>query len=86
MLKLVQWAFKLGQQTERQRIASILSEHRRGLPFAEYGTGNDKDTRSEAEKAADRQISHIIGYIVDPQYNPERAEYSVLYPRESKRG
>lgn len=81
MFKLVKWAFKLGQQTERARIAGILNEARANLPFGEYGTGNDKDMRKQAENYSARYLSGIISNIVEPR-NYETENFSLLYPKD----
>lgn len=85
MFKLVTWAFTLGKQVERHRIASILHSARSDLKYGEYGTGNDTDAREAAQAAAERQVSRIIGRITDPQYaDREMTSYSVLFPKEDK--
>lgn len=84
MFNLVKWAFKLGQQTERQRITGVLSENRRMIPYYEYGTGNDTDKRTEVQKLVDKKVDDIIGSILDPRQQPEYQSYSVLYPKEDK--
>lgn len=85
MFNLVKWAFTLGKQIERHRIASILQQARSDLKYGEFGTGNDKDAREQVIAATDRQVSQIIGRIVDPQYTDrEMTRYSVLFPREDK--
>ena len=83
MFKLVKWAFKLGQHTERMRIAGILNEARANLPFGEYGTGNDKDMREAAKEHSARYLGGIIGNIVDPR-DYERKSFSVLFPEDKE--
>lgn len=83
MFKLVQWAFKLGQQTERQRIANILESHRRTTMFMEGIGTNEPDERRERIEA----IEHNVGRIIDDITNPtqwEESRYSLLYPKEDK--
>lgn len=83
MFNAIKWAFKLGQQTERHRIAGILYSEQRSIDYFEYGTGDNKDLRTEAVKVADRQIGRIITRITMPQPDESKA-YSLLFPKEDK--
>lgn len=83
MFKLVKWAFKLGQNTERMRIANILREAQASLPFGEYGTGNDKDLREAAKEHSARYLSGIISSITEPR-DYERKSFSVLFPEDKE--
>lgn len=81
MFNLVKWAFKLGQQTERQRIANILADSRRHTPYRErLSKDNDQEER---RKQAER-VDNIVNGIIDSITNPtqwEESRYSLLYPK-----
>ena len=94
MLRLIKWAYRLAQQTERQRIAGILNDHRRyrdspnniarrlfGKDFDDL-TDKKKDTL-KFEQAVDERVNDIIDAITRPQEH-ESTSYSLLYPREGK--
>lgn len=83
MFKLVQWAFRLGQQTERHRIANILDNNRRYTPYREglSETNDQKERRKQAERV-DNAVNSIIDQITTTSYTESR--YSVLYPKEDK--
>lgn len=79
MFKLVKWAFRLGQQTERYRIENILREQRRNIQFQEFGSNNDP-SREKIVQATARAVDGIVGRIIDPrrEYKPGT---SLLYPK-----
>lgn len=81
MFKLVKWAFRLGQQTERQRIAGILQDSRRFTPYREgLSRDNNQEERAKQAERVDRIINDIIDGITNPtQY--EESRYSLLYPK-----
>jgi thymidylate synthase ThyX len=81
MFKLVKWAFKLGQQTERHRIANILESRRYVLPYGEFGVGNG-DERKKVQSAVKREINRIVDEIIEPHYEQTKQGYSLLYPEE----
>jgi len=93
MLRLLKWTYRLAQQTERQRIASILNDHRRYRApnqIARELFGKDIDRLSEKrkdtlkfEQAVDGRVNDIIDNIVRPQ-DRDVESYSLLYPKEGK--
>lgn len=91
MLKLVKWAFHLGQQTERQRIAGVLDNHRRYRrspnQIARQLFGKDYDHLSDKrkdtlkfEQAVDERVNGIIDDLMRPT-DREVESYSILYPK-----
>lgn len=78
MFNLVKWAFKLGQQTERRRIESIITSEYRSLPY-QMDLGELK-VREQVERRSDQLINNLIDRIVQPQQY-EREGYSLLYPK-----
>lgn len=94
MLKLIRWAYRLGQQTERQRMASILNDHRNyrrsahDLAMQLFGKESDKLSSRQQEKlsltrAVDARIDDIIENITRPTQVDE-SRYSLLFPKEDK--
>lgn len=82
MLKLVKWAFKLGQQTERARIGRILAQSRDYVGFNEMGT-NEKSERAEINRKVRRLVNSIIDDITNPN-TYEKESFSILYPKDDK--
>ena len=93
MIKLIKWVYRLAQQTERQRIASILNDHRRYREpdyMARELFGKDFDRVSDKrkdsikfEQAVDSRVNAIIDNITRPQ-DRDVESYSLLYPKEGK--
>lgn len=79
MFKLVQWAFKLGQQVERRRIDGILQSQYRTLPYR-MDLGKE-DVEKEVMYRADQVVNNILDEIRRPQNFEPPAEYSLLYPK-----
>lgn len=94
MIKLLKWAFRLGQQTERQRIEHILNEQRRYQPpdrIARQLFGKEFDDLPDKKKdslkfehSVDIRINDIIHNITRPQ-TTESESYSLLYPKEAEK-
>lgn len=82
MFNLVKWAFKLGQQTERHRIANILEQSRKFIPYRE-GLTNNQLERQKREEAIARAVSDIIDNITRPQ-STDMETYSLLFPKDGK--
>lgn len=93
MFKLLKWAFRLGQQTERQRIEHILINNQRYQQPNEIARqlfGKDIDDLPQKkiqdvkfERAVNYRINQIIENITMPQ-TFEKDSYSLLYPKEGK--
>lgn len=80
MLKLMKWAFHLGQKFERQRIAGILAEGRRSVPYREGIVGQDSPEKENRQLAVQRVVNNIIDEITE-----ERRDFtdghSLLFPK-----
>lgn len=91
MFKLVKWAFKLGQQTERHRIAGILNESRQApmardvapFPYDKQLTEDDKKRREYVRRQVNSEINNIVDLITMPQPH-EYDRYSILHPKDGK--
>lgn len=92
MFKLVKWAFQLGQQTERHRMAGILNDHRRyyrhsSLETAErlFGKKNEPTDEAVAKRIEiDQQVERRAGDIIHAITTPQRFEekhFSLLFPK-----
>lgn len=79
MFKLVKWAFQLGQQTERRRIAHILAESRMYVPYRE-GLGDKQRERKIREQVIAGAVNDIIDNITQPKQTEQR-QFSVLFPK-----
>lgn len=91
MYKLSRWAFKLGQQTERHRIAGILNDHRKYHEvYHDPFNRRDEDKLSErkqrnlkVQREVDKRVNQIIEAIAEPKQR-EESRYSLLFPKEGK--
>lgn len=84
MIKLAKWAFKLGQQTERQRISGILNS-----TFNHTGGREawSKKFEPEVEKAVRNEVRRRVDNIVHEITKTSSFEekyFSVLFPKEDK--
>lgn len=94
MLRIIKWAYNLGQQTERKRVASILNDHRNYRRSENYlarelfgkdasDLGKKQQEKLALTKAVDARIDDIIDNITRPtQFDESR--YSLLFPKEDK--
>ena len=94
MLRLVQWAYNLGVQTERRRIASYLqvaqdqtasSVSRLRAQLADPSMNWEKEEAMHLEKriAVDESIINIIGGLFRSEDKYQRGS-SVMFPEKEK--
>ncbi len=81
MFGLVKWAYRLAQQTERQRIAAALENARRFGGMNDYQL--DEKEIAARNRAVDQRVNQIIDAITQPN-NYEESRYSILYPRDGE--
>lgn len=91
MFNLVKWAFNLGQQTERHRVANLIEAQRsyiRYNPVADSLFGkkelDEKDRHNiELEQAVNHRVDGIIESITRTTAADEK-RYSLLFPKGMK--
>lgn len=92
MFNLVKWAYKLGQQTERKRVAGLLETYPRWQRspkliahdlFGKIEDPEDAETIARIESGIQQGIRDIVDGISRPT-NYEQDAYSLLYPKEDK--
>lgn len=77
MFNLVKWAFKLGQQTERHRIANILDQQFRYESYKHI----PRDVDEAFHRAVHDKVTFIINNITQTSSFEEK-RYSLLFPED----
>lgn len=81
MLKLVKWAFQLGQQTERRRVQALLDTYRHEIyESSRFEPEAPDKVKKQIERAANQKVSQVIGRIVDTKSEYVES-FSLLYPK-----
>ena len=92
MFNLVKWAYHLGRQTERARVASLIQNHHRYMRqprsiaheiFGKIEDPADAQTLEQITHGIDQGVKDIVDSISQPT-NYDNKHYSLLFPKEKK--